>query len=118
MEFWQEIVDLQRAQGRKADAVNTLLEARKMFRSAALRPLAARLLEQVVELDPHNPQARLELAVLSAKLGKTEEARASLAALAAQSRQTQLRRVRGAQFRLSPTPAAAWRWLRAALLGR
>jgi tetratricopeptide (TPR) repeat protein len=118
IEFWQEIIDLQRAQGRKADAVNTLLEARKAFRGRALRSQAACLLEQLIELEPQNHKARLELAVLSAKLGKAEEARESLEALAASSRNGQLRRVRGAQFRLSPTPATAWRWLRAALLGR
>jgi hypothetical protein len=57
-----------------------------MFRGAPHREQAARLLEQVLELEPDNREARLELAVLRAKF--------------------------------SPTPAAAWRWLRAALFGR
>jgi tetratricopeptide (TPR) repeat protein len=119
IEFWQGIVDHQRAQGRIADAVHTLLEARKSFRSAALRPQAVRLLEQVIELEPqHHPQAKVELALLMAKVGRASEARASLEALVPQSERARLRNVRAALFRLSPTPAAAWRWLRAVLLGR
>ncbi len=118
VEFWQRIVDLQRAQGRKADAVNTLMEARKAFRKGPMRAQAAQLLEQIIKMEPGHPQASLDLALVMMKMGRREEARQSLQSLVGQSRGSRLRRVRGALFRLSPTPAAAWRWLRAALLGR
>jgi hypothetical protein len=35
-----------------------------------------------------------------------------------QPKRTVLLRIRGALFRLSPSPASAWRWLRALILGR
>jgi tetratricopeptide (TPR) repeat protein len=117
LDVWQELVDLQRSQGRTADAVHTLMAARKYFKGRAFQQQRTRLLQQVLELEPGNAQAKLELAVLFSRQGRPVEAREALEALVPHARGSRLRRVRGALFRLSPTPAAAWRWLRAALFG-
>jgi cytochrome c-type biogenesis protein CcmH/NrfG len=77
-----------------------------------------RLLRRALEIDPWHAEGRLALSRLLRRQGRRGEARALLEELAPRLSGSELRRVRGALFRLGPTPAAAWRWLRAATAGR
>jgi Flp pilus assembly protein TadD len=103
--------------GHDAEAIHTFLIARKKLKRRSDRALAIRLLNCVVEIEPNHVEATLDLARLLAKQGKTDEARTLLEALLVLHRNRQLRRIRGALFRLSPSAGAAWRWLRAATRG-
>jgi thioredoxin-like negative regulator of GroEL len=116
--FWEAMARLQCGRRCPAEAVKTLLEGRQMFIGSALRLQAVRLLEQVIHLEPTRFDAAFDLAVLLGKVGRAGEAAHMLAGLVERAHGVRLRRVRGALFRCSPTPAAAWRWVRAALLGR
>ncbi|HBZ72006.1 MAG TPA: hypothetical protein DEP35_20670 [Deltaproteobacteria bacterium] len=57
----------------------------------------------------------LDLVGLLARTSQREEALRLLEGLASRSSGAELRRVRAAEFRLSPGFRRAWRWLRAAL---
>lgn len=118
VELWEAIAGLHRGRRCIADAVKTLLEGRHKFRKRSLRPQAIRLLRQVVELEPTHADATFDLAVLLAKVGQPDAAGELLAGLAERLHGRRLRRVRGALFRLCPTPTTAWLWLRAATVGR
>ena len=113
LELWQAIAELQRAQGREQEALKTLLEARQQFRARRLRPQAIHLLRRVREIDAWHVDALLDLARLLAKTGQEVEAGLLLSGLAERALGGALRHVRAAQFRMDPTPARAWQWLRA-----
>jgi tetratricopeptide (TPR) repeat protein len=113
------LVDKHLVRRHHAQAIKVLLETRAKLRAPADRPHAIRLLRRVLEIEPAHVAATLDLATLLARSGHTAEARHLLERLAeAQPRRTMLLRIRGALFRLSPSPASAWRWLRALILGR
>jgi hypothetical protein len=77
-----------------------------------------RLLRRALEIDPWHLDGRLALARVLRRQGKAEEARTLLEKVVPRLAGRELRRVRGALWRLGPTPAATWRWLRAAVAGR
>jgi len=116
-ELWETISGLNLARARRADAIAALLEGRKHFRRRKQRPLAIRLLRGAVRIEPWHFDATLDLAHLLTKSGARAEADRLYQGLCERTRDTRLRRVRGAMFRRSATPAAFWRWLRAALRG-
>jgi tetratricopeptide (TPR) repeat protein len=116
-EVWESLADLYMKRERKPDALKALLDGRRHLPELEYHRQATQLLRKACEIEPWHYVATWELARLLARAGGKEEARSLLLGLAARNRGAQLRRVRGALFRLSPTPGAAWRWLRAAIRG-
>jgi tetratricopeptide (TPR) repeat protein len=117
VETWETISGLYLARSRRADALSALLEGRRHFRRRKQRPIAIRLLRGAVKVEPWHLDATLDLARQLRKSGVRAEADRLYQGLCERKRGVHLRRVRGAMFRRSPTPAALWRWLRAALRG-
>ena len=112
--LWQDIARMESIQGRRADAVNALVTGSgHLGRRAALRPQAIELLESALQIAPWHPDATLAMARLLVKRGDRPAGVALLEDLAARSRGRVLTRVRWAIVRLAPSPANAWRWLRA-----
>jgi tetratricopeptide (TPR) repeat protein len=117
--LWEELGGLYQGRGRRMDAVNAYLNGgRKLAASAGQRADAARLLGRALGLEPWHPAATLALAKVFAADGRRDEARTLLATLVTRIRGKELRRARGALFRLSPTPKNAVLWVRALLRGR
>jgi tetratricopeptide (TPR) repeat protein len=112
---WQAVARLQHKLGSSGDALETLLEGSRHFRTRWLRPQAIHLLRRAREIEPWNFDVVLEMARLLASTGQGHEARILLDGLAERSGEERLRRVRAAQFRLAPGLGTAWRWLRSAL---
>jgi tetratricopeptide (TPR) repeat protein len=129
VELWEALARIDVERGRRPDAVNTLLEGRSHFRKRKYRSLAIRLLRAALKIDDEHFDAAFGLAKLLRKTGGRAEARRILDKLAmantaaprskaGTNAKKRLRRVRGSLFIMGPTPAAAWRWTRAALRGR
>jgi tetratricopeptide (TPR) repeat protein len=112
-EVWGSLADLELERRRRVDAHKVLLEGRQHFRSKKDRSHAILLLLRARKLEPRDFDTNYDLAGLLAKAGARGRARSLLAEMASWARARQLRRVRARQFVLSPTPAAAWGWLRA-----
>ena len=116
-ELFEQIAKLNARRGRPADAIRALLDGAAHQRGRKLRPNAVRLLREAVRIEPWHFEATLQLARLLRKQGQRADARKLYEGLCARKRGAQLRKARAAWFRMSPTPLAAWRWLRAALRG-
>lgn len=117
IDAWRAVAEVEAKLDRKRDAVQTLLRGRRRFRARHLRPQAISLLRRARQIDPWHEQAVLELARLLAKTRQREEAQLILDDLASRSKGRKLRRVRGAQWRVSRTLQNTWLWLRAATVG-
>lgn len=117
IEAWKAVAKIQLNRGLKVDSVNTLLKAHRHFRRRALRPAAIYLLRKARKTIPWHFEVTFELTRLLAKVGKKEEALQLLRELATREERRNLRRTRGAIFKISPGPGSAWRWLRAAVAG-
>ena len=117
VELWERIGQLDVKRERVPEAIRDLLEGSRQFRRKKERQSAIRLLRQAVKVEPWQFDATLELARLLGKSGARPEAHKLYAGLCERNRSIRLRKVRAAMFRTSPTPAAAWRWLRATLRG-
>jgi tetratricopeptide (TPR) repeat protein len=115
VQAWEAVARLKHKRGLEREAVETLLEGSRCFGPRWLRSQAIHLLRLARELDAWNFEVVLELARLLASILQWHEAQLLLGGLARRSSDERLRRVRAAQFRLSPGPTTAWRWLRAAL---
>jgi tetratricopeptide (TPR) repeat protein len=115
VQAWQAVARLQHRQGLEREAVETLLEGSRRFRTRWQRPQAIHLLRRARDIDAWNFEVVLELARLLVASDQRAETRLLLHGLVSCSGGDRLRRVRAAQFRLSPGPTAAWRWLRAVL---
>jgi hypothetical protein len=100
--------------GRKADAVQSLLEGREQLTKKVQRPLAIALLRQVLTLDAFHFDGTLDLAKLLAAEGQRRDAEKLLREMRMWVKGRNLRRLRAAQFRLSPS----WRALMDWILGR
>ncbi len=118
IETWKAVAKLQLNRGLKADSVNTLLKAHRNFRRRALRPAAIYLLRKAGKIIPWHFEVTFELGRLLAKTGKKEEALKLLSELAEREGRRNLRRVRGAIFKISPGAGSAWLWLRAVVGGK
>jgi tetratricopeptide (TPR) repeat protein len=114
---WLAIAELHVHRERRSSAVEALLQGRSNFRRRKHRPEAIRLLARAREIDPTHFEVNLDLARLLSRTRSRAMARRILAELAPHCHRGQLVRLRAAQFRLSPTPAAALRWLRALVAG-
>jgi tetratricopeptide (TPR) repeat protein len=118
VDVWLTLADLNLRRQRKADAFKACLDGRRHFFRPALHPQAAQLLRRALEIEPFHVEASLDLARVLRRARQREEAMRLLRGLAARNHGRTLRRIRGAEVRLSPTPAALWRWLHAAVAGR
>jgi tetratricopeptide (TPR) repeat protein len=112
-EVWGGLADLELQRHRPIDAHKVLLEGRRHLGSKRDRSHAILLLLRARKLAPRDFSTNYDLAGLLAKAGAHGRARSLLEEIASWTRAGQLRRVRARQFALSPTPAAAWGWLRA-----
>jgi tetratricopeptide (TPR) repeat protein len=117
VEFWERIGQLEVKRERIPEAIRDLLEGSRHFRRKKERQSAIRLLRLAVKIEPWQFESTLKLAYLLSKSRARPEARRLYAGLCERNRSVRLRKVRGAMFRMSPSPSAALRWLRAALLG-
>jgi tetratricopeptide (TPR) repeat protein len=115
VQAWQAIARIQQRAGRGRAALETLLEGSRALRRGRLRPRAIHLLRIAREIEPWHFEAVYELARLLVRARQRAEARILLRGLARRCGGERLRRVHGAQLRLSPTPAQAWRWISAAV---
>ncbi len=111
--IWREIARLHLERSRRADAVRVYVEAHRHFRGKKDRDTGIAFLCRAVELDPLHVEGTIALAKLFKKSHRKDEAHQVLAQLATQIHGPALKKVRRAQFGLSPTPAALWRWMRA-----
>lgn len=118
VDVWLRLADLNLRRERKADAFKACLDGRRHFRRLAHHQQAAQLLRRAIEIEPFHVEATLDLARVCRQTGQRDEATRLLRGLAARNQGRTLRRIRGAQVRLSPTPAALWRWLKAAAMGK
>lgn len=109
---WVRLCDLYLARERPKDAVTTLLDGRRGYRRRYDRPRAIRLLSRLLEVEPLHVDGAVDLARLYKASGQRAVARQTLEDLVVRLEGKPRRRVRWALFRLSPTPASLWRWLR------
>lgn len=112
---WESVARLLHQRGQDADAVDTLLQGSRNFRSRSHRPRAVQLLRRARSLDPWNFEVVFELARLLARSQQLQEAQLLLDGLARRLGGARLRRVRGVQLRLDLGPVTAWRYLRVLL---
>lgn len=118
VQAWQAVARLQHRAGRQREAVETLLEGSRNFRTRWLRPQAVQLLRRARDIDAWDFEVVLELARLLAADDQCYEARMLLDGLVERSEGERLRRVRAVQLRLAPGPGALWRWVEAAFRSR
>lgn len=115
---WHAIAGLELERKRPPDAIGALLEGRRHLRSRRRRNDALSLLRRARQIDATHFEANFQLAGLLVAEGARRPACRILESLAPHTRSRRdRRRLRARLFRLSPTPAAAWRWLVAALGG-
>ncbi len=116
VDAWRTLSDLEIERGRTPDAVHVLVEASRHFRKRSKREQGVGLLKRARGLDPTHFEAGYLLADLTWRDGDGREARRILRSIEPYARsRRERRRLRARLFRLSPTPAAGWRWLGAAL---
>jgi Tfp pilus assembly protein PilF len=108
--IWDEIARLHLLRGRRADAVNALLDGGTRL-GRQVRPKGIALLRKALEIEPWHLEATLALARLLARNRERVEALELLEDLAQRVRGKGRRRVRRAIFGMSPTPGNAWRWM-------
>lgn len=109
--LWLALADLEVARGRAIDAADALLEGSRHLRT---RQDALALLLRARQIQPSAFEPGFALAGLLVRSGYRERGMRILEELERHARGRQLRRLRGRQLWLSPTPGAAWRWLAAA----
>jgi tetratricopeptide (TPR) repeat protein len=117
VELWERIAQLDVKRKRAPEAIRDLLEGARKFRRRPERQSAIRLLRMAVKIEPWHFESTMSLARLLGKAGAKPEALRFYEGLCERNRAKRLRKIRGAMFRMSPTPGAAWRWARAALRG-
>jgi tetratricopeptide (TPR) repeat protein len=110
---WERLAETERQRGRQKEALEALLEARQHFRKRKHRAEAIFLLRCARDIEPSNPEVVLDLASLLARRAQESEAQLLLERLATETTGVELRRVRRAQWRISPTLVNSWRWFRA-----
>ncbi len=111
VEFWERIANEQVIAGRRADAVETLLDGRSRLRRRKQRPIAVLLLRQALELEPGRVDLTLDLADLLRREGVKEEALRLLeTALLRVGRGKLRRKVRFMQLRIEPSFRGTLDW--------
>ena len=112
---WMKLAEAKLAKGIPADAAATLVTGARNFTKRKAREDRLRLLKRAFELTPLAHDVTMLYTKTLAASGKKGEARKILEDLATVSGGKKLRIVRGRLFRMGPTPAAGWRWLKAAV---
>jgi tetratricopeptide (TPR) repeat protein len=115
---WQSLAELDLKRKRPVDAFETLVEGRGHMRRRSQRLEAIQLLSKARKIDPRSFPVSYDLACLLGKTGRRALALRLLEELARRPDRRQLSRVRRRQLRLSPSPGALGRYVRAALLRR
>ena len=111
---WATLAGIEQRRGRTVEARKALLQGRGHLRKRRELPQAIGLLKRALQLAPDDFETGFDLAHSLARVRDRKGARQLLERLVSLAPdEAQLRRVRARQFRLSPTPMAAWRWLRA-----
>jgi tetratricopeptide (TPR) repeat protein len=111
VEYWERIANEQVRRGRKADAVNSLLEGREQLRSKRQRPLAELLLRQVLALDAFHFEATLDLCSLIGVEGRSEAERLLRGLERWVKNRSMRRRLRFAQLKLAPSFKRFFAWI-------
>ena len=114
IEAWEKLARVEQRRGRKPEALEALLEGRLRFRGRRRRAKAISLLRLACELAPANLAITLDLTQVLARTSQESEALLLLDRLADCAGGRDLRRIRGAQWRIAPTLVNTWRWLRSA----
>jgi tetratricopeptide (TPR) repeat protein len=111
IQVWQALARQLSKGGDDAEAIETLIEGSRHFRTPYLRPQAIHLLRRARAIDPWHFECVLELAGLLGRSDQREEARMLLDGLAERAGGRRLDRVRRAQLRLDPGLRTAWQFL-------
>jgi tetratricopeptide (TPR) repeat protein len=111
--LYEKVARLHQERGRKAEAIKVLCDGAKKQKGRDGRTKAIRLYQCAIALDSHHLEATLGLARSLSSDGRGKEARKLLEQFATFAKGTALKKVRGLQFRLLPTPGAFFRWLKA-----
>jgi tetratricopeptide (TPR) repeat protein len=114
VEAWEKLARIEFKLDRKEPALEILLEGRQYFRGRRWRSEAIALLRRIRDLEPHNFEVLLDLCGLLARSDQESEAQLLLDRAARRATGTSLQRIRWAQWRIAPTLAATWLWLKAA----
>jgi tetratricopeptide (TPR) repeat protein len=112
-EVWIAVADLEVERGRPRDAIEALLRGRRRFRSRAARAQAMQLLRHARKIDARDFDVTFDLAGLTARAGRRDQARRMLDELVPGCSRAQLRRLRARQLAIAPGLRPAWLWLRA-----
>jgi tetratricopeptide (TPR) repeat protein len=111
VEYRERIANELAQRGRRADAVRSLLDGRTRLRSRRQRPIAILLLRQALVLQPLHFEATLDLAKLLGREKGRKEAQKLLRDLRVHTSGPNVRRLRAAQFWISPSPRFAMDWM-------
>lgn len=114
-EAWLALAQAKEAKGNAADAAAILLGGSRHLHRRRDRPGLVTILKRAFELTPWAHDVTMAYTKALVKTGAKKEAIGILEELARRSGGKKLRIVRGRLFRLRPTPAAAWRWMRSAV---
>lgn len=112
---WLALAQAKAQRGVPADAAASLLVGSRNFKRRKDRDGRVRLLYEAFTLTPYAYDVTVEYAASLVAAGEKKEAIELLEELAQRTSGSRHRKVRGRLFRLSPTPAAAWRWARASV---
>ena len=113
VEYWERIANENLRRGRRADAVNALLQGRSQFRGRRQRATAIMLLRQVLAVEAFHFEGTIDLCSLISKEGPAGKAEAErlLRCLERWVTHRALRRkLRLAQLRLAPSFQRAVAW--------
>ena len=115
VELWLGVAELEASRGRKADAMQALLQGRRNFRSSRWRPQEIQLLTLARKLDPTQFRVSYDLACLLGRSGDRSQAVRLLEFVGRQHPRHRLR-VRARQLWLDPSLGGVSRLARALVL--
>jgi len=112
-EAWLSLAKAKSARGVPAEAAAMLLTGSRNFTRRKDREMKVTLLEEAFRLVPY--QFDVTMAYVAALVANKQRGDAFdlLEEMVERTSGSKLRKIRGKMFRLRPTPASAWRWLRA-----
>ena len=113
LDAWLQLGRVERKEGQARHAQQTLLRGAQQFRRD--RPRAIHLLRRAREIEPWDFPTVSQLARLLARTRQRDEALLLLDQLSSRVQGVELRRVRGIQWRILPSLAHSWLWMRAAM---
>ena len=111
-EAWLSLAKAKTHKGVAADAAATLLTGSRNFKRRRDREARVQLLEEAFRVAPYTHDVTIEYTVALVANGQRSDAFDLLEELLERTSGSRVRKIRGRMFRLRPTPASAWRWLR------